>query len=102
MPRRLGTAPSVRARSMPHRARSGDEVHTFCPVTTHSSPSRSARVARLARSDPASGSLKSWHHISSPRSIGGRKRSFCSSVPWARIVGPAMPIEIMKAPFDTP
>jgi hypothetical protein len=98
----LGTAPSVRASNMPQRARSGDEVHTFWPSTTHSSPSRSARVDRLARSDPAPGSLNSWHHISSPRSIGGRKRSFCSSVPCARIVGPAMPIEIMKAPFDTP
>ena len=102
MPRCLGTSPSVRASSIPQRARSGEEVHTFWPVTTHSSPSRSARVARLARSEPAPGSLKSWHHSSSPRSIGARNRSFCASVPCARMVGPAMPIEIMKAPFDTP
>ena len=35
------------------------EVHTFCPFTTHSSPSRSARVCRLATSEPAPGSEKS-------------------------------------------
>ena len=32
------------------------EVQTFCPSMTHSSPSRWARVERLARSEPAFGS----------------------------------------------
>ena len=36
--------------------------HTFWPLTTHSSPSRTARVARPARSEPAPGSENSWHH----------------------------------------
>ncbi len=36
-------------------------VQTFWPVTTHSSPSSSARVASEARSEPAPGSLNSWH-----------------------------------------
>ena len=40
-------------------------VHTFCPLSTHSSPSRSARVESPATSDPAPGSLNSWHQISS-------------------------------------
>ncbi len=56
----------------------------------------------LARSDPASGSLKSWHQTSSPRSIAGRQRCFCSSVPWASSVGPTMPIAMAKTPLDTP
>ena len=33
-------------------------VQIFCPLSTYSSPSRSARVRRLARSDPAFGSEK--------------------------------------------
>ena len=47
-------------------------VQIFWPLTTHSSPSRTARVPRLARSDPAPGSLNSWHQISSPASSGNR------------------------------
>ena len=54
-------------------------AHTFWPASTHSSPSRSARVLSDARSEPAPGSLKSWHQISSPRAIGGSRRRFCSS-----------------------
>ena len=37
---------------------------------THSSPSRIGARGEAARSEPAPGSLKSWHHTSSPRSIG--------------------------------
>ena len=72
MPRCLGRSGWVRARRIPHSARSADEVQTFWPETTHSSPSSTARVDTLARSEPASGSLKSWHHTSSPRSMAGR------------------------------
>ena len=54
---------------------------------THSSPSRSARVFRPARSEPASGSLKSWHHLCSPVRIGKRNRCFCSSVAQSNNVG---------------
>src|SRR3954463_9284103 len=63
-------------------------VHTFWPVTTYSSPFRTARVLSDARSEPDSGSLKPWHHISSADRIGERKRAFWSSVPWAITVGP--------------
>ena len=48
----------------PTSARCASVVHTFWPLTTHSSPSRTARVARPATSEPAPGSLNSWHQIS--------------------------------------
>ena len=89
MPWRLGTSGSVRARHTPKSERWAHVVHTFWPVSTHSSPSRSARVASEARSEPAPGSLNSWHHTSSLRTIGGRNRSRCSSVPWANSAGAA-------------
>ena len=72
MPLRLGASGSVRASSTPKSERWAHVVHTFWPVTTQSSPSRSARVASEARSEPAPGSLKSWHQTSSLRTIGGR------------------------------
>ncbi len=43
----LGASGSVRATSMHHLAWCANVVHTFCPVTTHSSPSRDG--ARLQR-----------------------------------------------------
>ncbi len=42
-----------------------------------------------AKSLPAPGSLKSWHHSSSPVNIGRSNRSRCSGVPWVAMVGPA-------------
>src|SRR5215207_6153700 len=63
-------------------------VQTFWPVTTQPSPSLTARVLSAARSEPASGSEKPWHQISSAERIGARKRSFCSSVPQTISVGP--------------
>ena len=68
----LGTSGSVRAMSMPQRARWASVVHTFWPLTIHSSPSRTAVVASEATSEPAPGSLKSWHQISSPVNSGRR------------------------------
>ena len=47
-------------------------VHTFWPRMSQPSPSRIARVCSPARSLPAAGSLKSWHQMSSPRSMGRR------------------------------
>ena len=67
------------------------EVQTFWPVTTHSSPSSSARVATLARSLPALGSEYPWHHSSVPSTIRGRKRSCWASVPYWISVGPSSP-----------
>ena len=64
-PRCLGASGSVRVSSRPQRATWACVVHTFCPSTTHSSPSRTARVLSAARSEPAPGSLNIWHQISS-------------------------------------
>src|SRR5881394_1668978 len=65
------------------------EVQTFWPVTIHSSPFLTARVLTPARSEPASGSLKPWHQISSALRIVGRRRSFWRSSPQTISVGPA-------------
>ena len=70
IPSRPDPAPPVRASRMPQSANWAKDVQTFWPFTTYSSPSRSARVMSEGRSDPAAGSLKSWHHSASPRSIG--------------------------------
>ena len=83
MPLFLARLGSVRASRIAKSASEPQVVHTFCPLTIHSSPSSTARVASDARSEPAPGSLKSWHHFSSLRTIGPRKRRFCSSVPCA-------------------
>jgi hypothetical protein len=49
----------VRASTKHQSAHSASDVHTFCPSITHSEPSSDscALVDRLARSDPAPGSL---------------------------------------------
>jgi hypothetical protein len=72
MPSRFGAAGSVRASSIPISDWCAHVLHTFWPVTTHSSPSRTALVASDGRSEPAPGSLNSWHHRSVLRTIGGR------------------------------
>ena len=77
----LGWSGSVLVTRIARLATCADEVQTFCPLTTQRSPSRTARVARLARSDPAPGSLNSWHQISSPVHSGLSQRFFCSSEP---------------------
>src|SRR3954454_3548100 len=63
-------------------------VPTFWPLTRQLPFSRTAFVFSEARSDPDSGSEKPWHQISSAERIGSRKRSFCSSLPWAITTGP--------------
>jgi len=102
IPRCLGASGSVRASRMPWWLVSAFEVHTFWPFTTHWSPSRSARVTNPARSLPAPGSLNSWHHISSPRSMAGMNRCRCSSVPSSRIAGPTIECATANAPAITP
>ena len=70
-PRCLGAAGSVRARQIAQSASWASEVHTFCPVSRQPPlDPRSARVRNAARSEPASGSLNSWHQLMSPRSVG--------------------------------
>ena len=63
-------------------------VHTFWPLMTHSSPSRTAVVFRLARSDPEFGSEKPWHQRVVPLRMPGRNSFFCSSEPHCSNVGP--------------
>ena len=59
MPRCFGTSGSVRAMRMAQSEKCPPLHQTFWPLTTHSSPSRTADVVREARSDPASGSENS-------------------------------------------
>src|SRR5919204_77679 len=73
---------------MPHFASWANVVQTFWPVTRQPPFSRTALVFSDARSEPDSGSENPWHQISSAERIGARKRSFCSSVPWAITTGP--------------
>ncbi len=89
IPRCFGACGSVRTSSSHQSATSAWEVQIFEPVTTYASPSRTARVRKEARSEPAPGSLNPWHHTSSPRSTGGSQRARCSAVPSAAMVGPA-------------
>ena len=81
IPSCLGASGSVRARRIPQSARSAIEVQTFWPLTSQPPSIRSARVVSDARSEPAPGSLKSWHHSISPRNVGGIQRCCWASVP---------------------
>ena len=69
---------------------SAPEVKILAPLTTYSSPSRTARVRSEARSVPASGSVYPMAKLSSPARILGRKNDFCSPVPKRMMVGPTV------------
>jgi hypothetical protein len=77
----LGTSGSVRVRSMPKLEVWARVVQTFWPLTTHSSPSFTARLGMPATSEPLVGSENSWHHTSSPVKIRRMCFSFSSSEP---------------------
>ena len=81
---------SVRHRQKIQSAYCASVVQVFCPLITHSSPSRRALVRNPARSDPAPGSEKPWHHQMSKFAVGGRNRCFCASLPNCAITGPTM------------
>ena len=49
------------------------DVHTFWPVSSQPPSARTALVRSDARSEPAPGSLNSWHQMISPRSVGGHE-----------------------------
>ena len=70
-------------------------VQVFWPLTTYSSPSRTALVRSDARSEPASGSEKPCDHQMSRFAVFGRKRSFISCEPNCAITGPI--IEALNA-----
>ena len=63
---------------------------------TQSSPSRTARVRTPPVSEPAPGSEKSWHQISSPARPGRRKRALSSGAAHIITVGRPMPMLISK------
>ena len=68
-PRCLGRSGSVRQMISPMSDTWAPDVHTFCPLRIHSSPSLTARVWSEARSEPDDGSLNSWQPTMSPRHI---------------------------------
>jgi hypothetical protein len=88
MPRCFFASGSVRTRQKIQFAYWASVVHVFCPLTMYSSPSRTAAVFSEARSEPAFGSEKPWHHQMSRLAVGGRKRCFISSLPKVAITGP--------------
>ena len=81
MPLCFGASGSVRTNVRITSASCAPDVHTFCPLTTKCSPSRTAEVRSDARSDPAPGSLMPSAAVISARRIGTAQRCFCSSVP---------------------
>ncbi len=74
---------SVRAARATSPARSPLVTHALVPLTTYSSPSRSALQAMLRVSLPASGSESDSAPRRSPVAMTGSHRCFCSSLPWA-------------------
>ena len=88
MPRAPRRSPgeSVRAITMSTSASLPLVTHAFVPFSTQQSPSRTACEVSDAASDPASGSESANAPSISPRAIGARKRSFCSSVPQRRSI----------------
>ena len=90
MPLCLAAVGSVRTSRKHQSATWPMLVHTFWPFTTKWSPSSTARVWRLARSEPALGSENPWHHRSSAVRMRGRKRFCCSGVPSFISVGPSI------------
>ncbi len=82
MPSCLAASGLVRARQMPQSASLAIDVHTFWPFNSQPPSTAVARVDSDARSEPAPGSLNSWHQPISPRSVGMIQRSLLfASVP---------------------
>ena len=71
----------VRAINMTSEARWPFVTQNFVPLTTHSSPSRSALQRIAPVSLPASGSDNEKAARKDPSHMRGRNRCFCSSVP---------------------
>ena len=62
------------------------------PLITYSSPSRRAVVRSALRSLPACGSVSANAPMSSPVTILGNQRCFCSSVPRASMYADTMSV----------
>ena len=104
MPLCLGASGSVRVSTKIQLAVSAADVQIFCPLITHSSPSSTARVPRLARSEPEPGSEYPWHQRSWPERMRGRKWLFWRSVPQCSRVLPTIliPNPSWGPPVGTP
>ncbi len=63
------------------------EIHVLQPSSTQPSPSRRARIASAATSDPASGSDSANAAMASPRATSGSQRSRCAALP-ASVMAP--------------
>ncbi len=64
------------------------EIHCFWPVSRQPPSTFSARVLRLAASEPVSGSVSPKQPSASPEQIPGMNACFCSSVPQRAIAEP--------------
>ena len=60
-------------------------MNCLTPLSTHSSPTRSARVRIAEASEPACGSVRQKQPRSSPRASCGSHQFFCASLPKLRI-----------------
>ncbi len=94
----LGPGPPVRANSRTTSAHVPLVMNTFRPVSSQSSPSRSALVASDPASEPVSGSVSPKQPTSSPEHSPGSHRRRCSSVPCLEIVLPTRPSETEMMP----
>jgi hypothetical protein len=72
---------SVAAQMIATSAIEASPIHRFAPESTQLEPSRTARVAILAGSLPAVGSVSPKQPISSPAAMPGSHRCLCSSDP---------------------
>ena len=95
MPRCFLASGSVRTKVKIQSACWPSVVQVFWPLTTQSSPSRTAVVRSDARSEPASGSENPCAHQMSTFAVFGRNSCFCSSLPNWAITGPI--IEALNA-----
>nr|WP_235947942.1 hypothetical protein [Candidatus Frankia alpina] len=77
-------------------------VQIFWPLMRQPPSTFVALVRSEARSEPESGSEKSWHQICSPVRIGRSSRRFWSAVPKCAIVGPAKSSPMMFSRSGAP
>ena len=79
MPSCFGLSGSVRTVANPRLQYAAPLVHTFWPLTSQPPSTLVARVRMPAASEPAPGSLNSWHHTYSCSRLGRIQRSICCS-----------------------
>jgi hypothetical protein len=87
----LAPGPPVRTATVSQSARRPEVMNAFSPSITHSAPSRRARQASRATSDPAPGSLIARAAIFLPARTSGTMRRCSASLPRAMTGG--RPIE---------